>query len=394
MSDWRPNEIIIHEAVREDSVTEYFLVRCKGIPVKLVENGDPRTIVAASDILCGAGNSMLQRILAGKGVIYISPASTTILDTFIMPDDRMVCPHFERLKLASNGCFYQCDWCYLKLTYRAAFPFITVRAQYDRIKGMLEKRLKEAKSPLIFHTGELADSLSLEHLTRGARVFIPWFGQTENGYLFMLTKSANIDQILNLPHNGHTIIAWSMNNEEVSRRYEIGAPSFGRRLDAASKVQAAGYPLRIRLDPIIPFKGWQRAYAESIKQIFNKVSPERVTVGTLRFEKSFYNMRNNIFTSGAGLHDLLREMKPMFPPKMFPGSSKPRSGKYSFTESKRAEIFEFVITEIRKLSNCQIALCKESPTVWEMVGLPLSKCSCTCQLDFADMTSAIGQGVA
>ena len=109
-------------------------------------------------------------------MVYIAPAMDAV-DTFTMPDDRMVCPHFERLKLASNGCFYQCDWCYLKLTYRAAFPFITVRVQYDRIKEQLQKRLNQSREPVIFNSGELADSLSMEHLTRAGREFIPWFGQ-------------------------------------------------------------------------------------------------------------------------------------------------------------------------------------------------------------------------
>ena len=108
---------------------------------------------------------MLDKILAGKQVVYIAPA-TSVVDVFTMPDDRMICPHFDRLKLASNGCFYQCDWCYLKLTYRAAFPFITIRAQYDKIKEQLHKRLSQTTDPVIFNTGELADSLSMEHLTR------------------------------------------------------------------------------------------------------------------------------------------------------------------------------------------------------------------------------------
>ena len=196
---------------------------------------------------------MLDKILAGKQVVYIAPA-TNVVDVFTMPDDRMMCPHFDRLKLASNGCFYQCDWCYLKLTYRAAFPFITIRAQYDRIKEQLYKRLNQTTDPVIFNTGELADSLSMEHLTCAAQEFIPWIGNTENGYLFMLTKSDNVDDILKLPHKGQTIIAWSMNTEQVSQKFEIGAPPFDRRLDAAKKVQEAGYPLRIRLDPIIPFE--------------------------------------------------------------------------------------------------------------------------------------------
>jgi spore photoproduct lyase len=381
---WRPEEIIVNETVKDDKITRYFLGQCPGISVKYLSTGKAKSVVEASDILKNSGPSMLDKILAGKQVVYISPAGDAV-DVFTMPDDRMVCPHFDRLKLASNGCFYQCDWCYLKLTYRAAYPFIAVRVQYDEIKRQLEKRLSKTQAPIMFNSGELADSLSMEHLTRAGREFIPWFGKTGNGYLFMLTKSDNVNFILDLHHNGHTIITWSINNKEVSRKFEIGAPSFERRLEAAYKVQQAGYPVRIRLDPIVPFDGWQKAYSQTIRQVFDRVAPERVTLGTLRFEKGFYNMRNSIFSTGPELPSLLEGMHPMFPPKAFTGFQRAKSGKYSFSDDKRAEIFSFIINQIRKYSDCKIALCKESADIWNKLGLQLSCCSCVCQLDYVDM---------
>jgi hypothetical protein len=30
--------------------------------------------------------------------LYIAPATPDVVDTFTMPDDRMICPHFERRK--------------------------------------------------------------------------------------------------------------------------------------------------------------------------------------------------------------------------------------------------------------------------------------------------------
>jgi len=388
MAFWKPREIIVHKLVKNDPITKFFVEQCPEVPVKYVNNGIPKEIVKVSEVLNQAKGGMLDTVLLGKQVVYIAPA-TDVVDTFTMPDDRMVCPHFERLKLASNGCFYQCDWCYLKLTYRAAFPFITVRVQYDRIKGQIQKRLSQSTEPVIFNSGELADSLSMEHLTRAGREFIPWFGQQGNGYLFMLTKSDNVDNILDLPHNGHTIIAWSMNNDEVSRKFEVGAPSFERRLEAARMVQGAGYRIRIRLDPVVPIEGWQVAYGGTIRRIFENISPETVTIGTLRFEEGFYKMRKTFFTN-PDLVNFVDGMVPMFPPKVFLGSKRPKSGKYSFSAEKRAEIFSFVIAEIRKYSDCPIALCKESAAVWERVGLPLSKCQCACQLHTVDMTMKIG----
>jgi spore photoproduct lyase len=297
-----------------------------------------------------------------------------------MPDDRILCPHFRRLKLASNGCFYRCDWCYLKLTYRAAFPFITVRAQYDKILTQLQRTLSASNSPLIFNSGELADSLALEHLTGAANTFIPWFGSSDNGYLFMLTKSDCVESILNLAHNRRTIIAWSLNDAFVSRKFEVGAPPLKRRLSAAKKAQQAGYPLRIRLDPIVPYNGWQKGYSDTIKRIFEQVCPERVTLGTLRFEEAFFKMRKSIFDSGPELPTFLDQMRPMFSPKSVAARKRPLVGKYSFDEERRVEIFKFVIRQIRTHWKGKVALCKESEFVWRKVGLEPSEQSCVCQL--------------
>lgn len=79
----------------------------------------------------------------------------------------------------------------------------------------------------------------------------------------------------------------------------------------------------------------------------------------------------------------------MFPPKPFPGYDRPKSGKYSFSEDERTEIFNFAINEIRKYSDCLIALCKESVNVWNRVGLSLEKYCCACRLEAVDMSTKI-----
>ena len=147
-----------------------------------------------------------------------------------------------------------------------------------------------------------------------------------------------------------------------------------------------GYRLRLRLDPIVPFDGWQQAYATTIKTIFQKVSPERITIGTLGFEPGFYNVRNKIFTTGTDLLTMLNGMKPMLDPKIFAGEKRPKVGKYSFSGPLRVDNFDFIIKEVRKYSSCAIALCKESARVWNQLGLDLAKMRCICQLGYADMT--------
>ncbi|MGD0237850.1 MAG: spore photoproduct lyase family protein, partial [Syntrophorhabdales bacterium] len=221
-----------------------------------------------------------------------------------------------------------------------------------------------------------------------ARIFIPWFARQEKGYLFMLTKSDNVDHILPLHHNRHTILCWSLNAPSVSAQYEIGAPSFERRLAAAHKVELARYRLRVRLDPIVPVPGWQKIYADTVRRIFQKIRPERITLGTLRFEEQFCNMRDSLVAGSSDLRTYMEEMTPMFDKKVFQGKKRPKVGKYSFDEEKRIEIFRFVMNEIWKYSHLPIALCKESRSVWDKVGLDVSDCQCVCQLESADMSQA------
>ena len=57
----------------------------------------------------------------------------------------------------------------------------------------------------------------------------------------------------------------------ISQKFELGAPSFERRLQAAARAQKAGYPVRIRPDPIVPVPGWKEQYAETIRRIFEAV---------------------------------------------------------------------------------------------------------------------------
>jgi DNA repair photolyase len=46
-------------------------------------------------------------------------------------------------------------------------------------------------------------------------------------------------------------------------------------------MKAAGWPVRFRLDPMLPYESWKAGYAEAIEQI-NRIQPEMVTIGALR----------------------------------------------------------------------------------------------------------------
>ena len=93
MVTWKPSEIVVHDAVRDDPATQFFLEQCSDTPVKYVSSGTPNAVVKASDVLTRLEGTMLDKILLAKQVVYIAPVADAV-DVFTMPDDRMACPHF------------------------------------------------------------------------------------------------------------------------------------------------------------------------------------------------------------------------------------------------------------------------------------------------------------
>ena len=84
---WKPKEIIVHEKVKDDPVTDYLRSQCPDVSVKLTKSGKAEIIVAISDILSNAGPSMIDKIVAGKQFVYLAPMGNAV-DVFSLKDDR------------------------------------------------------------------------------------------------------------------------------------------------------------------------------------------------------------------------------------------------------------------------------------------------------------------
>ncbi len=277
---WKPEEIIVHDKVRNDPLTQNILDQYPEVPVKLVNNCKPRTVKESSSILSEPYLSGGDLYDAGKGVLFISPGDNAI-DAFDIEDNRVKCPGFNRIKILQNGCHYKCYWCYLKGTYRALRPYITLKTPYHKIQQQIERKLKESPDSILFDSGAMADSLALEHIIGAAKYFTKYIGTTSNGYLLLLTKSDNVDSILNIKHNGHTIVGFSLNPEKVIKEFEKGTPSLDRRLIAANKVQEAGYPLRLRLGPIVPLRAGNKPMRRLLKKYLRELIPNGLPLAPL-----------------------------------------------------------------------------------------------------------------
>jgi len=168
--------------------------------------------------------------------------------------------HFQ-LPLATS-CPGKCEYCYL-LTNLGKKPYVRVYVNIKEIlsaaRAYIEKRKPEIT---VFEGAATSDPVPTEPYTGLLGRAIEFFGREEFGRFRFVTKFTDVDTLLEVPHNGHTRFRFSINSDEVIRRYEHATPPLNERLTAAKKVAAAGYPLGFLVAPIIIEEGWKDSYRE------------------------------------------------------------------------------------------------------------------------------------
>lgn len=291
-------------------------------------------------------------------------------------DSGVVCFKFWQLVHAS-GCPFRCAYCFLQTT---AFFRFNKAALMGQVYGNWEQMIAEVKewlksrTPRMLIVGELQDGLAFDSAYAAVtgepltHHLIPLFAAQNRHRLIFLTKSSLIKHALKLQPTPQVVFSWSVNSEYVGRRWEQGAPLPSRRFASAAKMQEAGWPIRFRLDPMIPYsvgsESWQQGYGEAIDRI-NSLGPEMVTIGALRASSMGLVTAARKNDRPTDLFDYLSEKDP--------------SGfKYRIPFDKQVEMYRFVLDRLDR-QNITPALCKEDVSVWEAVGLKFNGCHCLLQ---------------
>lgn len=193
----------------------------------------------------------------------------------------VLCSQFYELKWA-NGCIHDCQYCYLLGTARGMWrKKEIIFTNTDALEQEVETFLKTVEKPTVLHTGEIADSLAVPGSEELMSKLISKFAKQKRHKLLLLTKSDNVDHLLNLEHERMTVVGFSVNPELIAKKYELLAPPPERRLEAAEKCIEAEYPVMMRIDPVIPISGWPEIYNELFERI-KSMKLHGVVLGTLR----------------------------------------------------------------------------------------------------------------
>jgi len=268
---FQPRRVFVDQAVEALPYTQEILARL-GEEVAVEPVKDVRALKVPTDINW-----------AKKGLLLTAFKPDEPLREFKAMTQSTGRPTYS-LNLISN-CHLECSYCILQ-SYLANNPLITLYTNLDEVMTKLEDQLDRIPRGAVISTGQIADSLALEPLSRLHARLIPFFARQDRVQLELKTKSAEVASILRLKHQGQTVVSFPLAPSKVQEEEEFKTASIPERLEALVACQKAGYPTGLHFDPIIHHTGWEKNYKALIDQVFSEITAEQVpwvSIGALRF---------------------------------------------------------------------------------------------------------------
>ncbi len=338
-----PKKIFVDKKSLDFPLVEKILKNSAHTPFEVVEN--------------------IQSVLNSVHVLKdpVSQGKSTLLLTSQKGDYVKPCPctpgyigcNYYIINLDIN-CPMDCSYCILQ--HYLSNPFITVHVNKQDLWNRLDEFLsKHRNRRLRLGTGELGDSLALDHLTGNSLELISYF-RSKTFVLFELkTKTVNIENLFSVEPADNIIISWSLNSEKIAQTEEKGAPPVHRRIEAAQRIAKRGFRVGFHFDPIILHPGWEEGYAEIISSLFSSIEPNQIawiSLGSLRFPPHLKPIIQKRFPKSRIIYE-----------EMIRG----KDGKYRYFKPLRIELYKNIINLIRRNGGKKVPLyfCMENKEIWE-----------------------------
>ena len=277
------------------------------------------------------------------------------------------CPNYWHFS-PYGFCPYGCRYCYLAGTPGVRFsPTVKVFLNLPEILAEIGRVAARLPEPTAFYLGKLQDGLALDPLTGYSRALVPFFAGHRLARMTLLTKSATVENLLDLDHGGHTILSWSLNPAEAIAAFEAGTPPLAERIEAMKRCASAGYPVRAVIMPIIPVPGWERAYAAFLEGLLAEVPLDRITLGGI----CSYRAARGLMESQLGRSNAVSDaFDPLGPSP---------DGRLRYPASLRVTLYRHMVGTIGGCApDLEIGLCLEEEAVFQALGLTsaIGRCNC------------------
>ena len=244
-----------------------------------------------------------------------------------------------------SGCMGRCEYCYLN-TQLGDKPFVKVFVNIEDVLEQAKKYIEESKPDItVFEGAATSDPVPVEPYTHALRKTIEFFGREELGRFRFVTKYNDVDELLDIDHNNHTEIRFSINTPKIIDTYEHHTSSSDKRIEAAAKVAASGYQIGFIIAPVFLYDNWKEEYRTLIKSIKEKLPPEANN-------KVIFEVISHRYTTKAK-----NRIVEIFPETTLPMKDEDRKfkygqfgyGKYVYTKEQLAEMKEFFKIELNEV---------------------------------------------
>jgi len=344
MFPFKIEKIYLEEKAEKDWVSQVVLRSLPNITVERLQ--DKRSLIkqylSITDPICVGKKNLLLTHFYGK---RLKPCPGT---------SRHICCGYHVVNTITN-CPMDCSYCVLQGYLNN--PLLTLYTNLDELLQEVDTFLSgDTRSLHRLGTGELSDSLALDPIFPLSQVLVTFFAKRNNGILELKTKSANVDHLLHLNHQGKTVISWSLNPQKMIEEEEIRTAPLRERIDAAKRCQDAGYPIGFHFDPLIYDEDWGKGYQETIFSLFSQIDPKRViwiSLGGFRYPPQLKGIAKERFPNTK-----------IFLGELFPG----KDGKFRYLKEVRVDIYQKMLGWLREVDpDLFIYLCMESHAVWKEV---------------------------
>jgi len=335
-SEFKPLKIIVEKEVKNSFLTDNFKRKFPNTEVEEIEYYSQYLKQNRFDI------SQLK-----KPVVFLIKEKGDFIKRCPCTKSHLNCGYWV-LNLGF-GCPFDCSYCFLQ--QYTNFPGIILPANIEDFFESFDVFHKKLQRPIRIGTGEFCDSLALDDITGYSKKLISYF-KDKNVLFELKTKSAKINNLLDIKAPPNIIISWSLGPAELIKTEEKAVAALEKRLKAARKVQKHGYKLSFHFDPIIHVKGWEKLYSKTIKKLYSYVKGPFawISLGTLRSNRELKKICEMRFPKSN-----------IFYTELLLGKDR----KLRYPEFIKKEIYNKLTEEIRRYDNkTPLYLCMEDKETW------------------------------
>jgi len=280
------------------------------------------------------------------------------------------CPNYWHFS-PYGFCPFGCHYCYLAGTQGVRFsPTVKIFLNLPAILAEIDRTARRLGTPIAFYLGKLQDGLALDPLSGYSRQLVPFFAGHTFARLTLLTKSADVGNLLGLDHRQHTTLSWTVNPSEIVEAFEHNTPSLNERIAAMRQCSQAGYLIRIVVMPIIPVPGWENMYSVFLTTLLSLVPLSRITLGSI----CSYPEAQRLTGLKLGKNNVISA-------HLERNSEKSSDGPARFSWALRERVYRHLIETIQSTApGLEISLCLEDRAMFDALGIQDSLGQCNCVL--------------